>query len=155
MSDIDNIADSIDDFDEYGDDEENSINCIIDGAEDIGISLTQKQVIEILEQVGLDAADISMNQPVYDGESCKHGRYILYKGFRSESDEDRKVSGWVSDDPEFAIKFGNVKKRTINFNGEIINKWSVVHDWDGYPQLIPPGPRLRFCYNGAYLLLDK
>jgi hypothetical protein len=111
----------------------NAILHIIDGAEEVGIKLTENDVMLALTQTGLDADEVSLNQPVVDGIAVDPGNYTVYKGGSDEA------LGWVSDDHSLAAQYGNVSVRVFENTGQKIEEWSVVHDWDGYPQLVPPG----------------
>jgi len=129
--------------------EADHINNIIDYAEQLGLHFSEDEIREALRQVGLDAEDISNNQAITDGEPMPPGQYKMYKGLK---DGDGDPKGWVTDDAELAKGHGRVVEIDINYNGETI-EWSTVSDWDGYPQLVPPGPRLRKVYEDGYLWL--
>jgi hypothetical protein len=120
---------------------------IIEGAAELGIKLTKNQVLQILRDVNLEADEVSSNQAVIDGYPVQPGQYQFYKG-GGESEY-----GWVSDNNDLAKQHGNVRVINITYNGETTDKWNVVHDWDGYPQLVPPGALLRKVYDGGYIWL--
>ena len=125
----------------------NALLHIIEGAEEVGIKLTENDVMLALAQTGLNADEVSLNQPVVDGIAVDPGNYTVYKG---GSD---KVLGWVSDDQSLAAQHGDVSARTFENTGQKIKEWSVVHDWDGYPQLVPPGEVFRKVYEHGFMLL--
>lgn len=132
---------------DMGDDEYDPIIGIIEGAAEVGVQLTREEVMEALDQLELEPDEVSCNQPVITGRDAETGVYDLYKG------GGREVKGWVTTDPNFAATYGNVKKRRVNYKGQITQRWSAVGDWDGNIQLVPPGPRLRLVYDKAYLLV--
>lgn len=130
------------------DGEFDAIMYIIDEAASIGIILSKQDVINALKQVDLEPEEVSLNQPVVSGIPMPIGRYVLYKG-GSET-----VIGWVTDDLKLASEYGKVLSRTINYTGQTIESWSVVNDWDGNLQLVPPGQIFRKVYDHGYLLLE-
>jgi len=145
MNEIDEILSEMDDT--FDPDECDYITAIIEGGEEVNVYLTHDQVILVLKELKLEPEDISLNQPIITGTSAIHGTYLLYKG------GNKPVKGWVTDNYEFATKYGKVKTRQIIYKGQTTNKWSVVGDWDGSLQLVPPGPCLRLIYDNAFLLL--
>lgn len=124
---------------------------IIDGAEELGIELTEADVKRALQDTGLDAEDVSLNQPVIPaGESLPPGVYTFYKG--GEITPDAPL-GFVTDDPEYAKNWGEVHEVTVKCTGETISKWNFVHDWDGNLQLVMPGAICSKFNKDSYLIL--
>lgn len=138
-----------DDLGNDGDDEFDVIMYIIDEAASIGIILSKQDVLKALEQTGLEPEEVSLNQPVVDGAPMPIGKYVLYKG-GSET-----VIGWVTDDQELASEYGKTISKVVDYTGQTIENWSVVNDWDGKLQLVPPGPIFRKVYDHGYLLLQQ
>ena len=134
-----------------GEEEYDPVDMIIDGASELGVSLTSEEVAEGLEQAGLEAEDVSSNQPVLPnpGPSLPPGTYTFYKG----GDVDPGQPGFVTDDPEHAANWGPVHEVVVRCTGASRSTWTYVHDWDGLPQLVMPGPECSKATDEAWLIL--
>jgi hypothetical protein len=124
---------------------------IIDGASELGITLTKENVEQALKDTGLSADEISLNQPVFPtGKPLEPGVYTFYKG-----GEIGEQLGFVSDDKKHAENWGLTTEITVECTGKFNDKWSYVHDWDGHPQLVPPGPECSKVNPGDFLILKN
>ena len=140
------------DEDEWDDEEEDwdPVDGIVEGAAELGIELTADQVLEALEQTGLDAEDVSLNQPVLPpGKPLESGIHTFYKG----GDIDSNQPGFVTDDAEHAAEYGDVHEIVVECDGSSRSGWTYVHDWDGMPQLVPPGPACSKVTDDGWLIL--
>lgn len=146
------VADLDEDWEDDEDEEEyDPVAMIIDGAAELNVALTPDEVYVALKDTGLDADEVSMNQPVLPNSapSLAPGTYTFYKG----GDVDPDQPGFVTDDPEHASNWGPVHEVVVKCTGASIRSWTYVHDWDGNPQLVRPGPECSKVTDDAWLIL--
>lgn len=133
-----------------GDEVFDPIISIIEGASELGLSLNRQDIIKALKDTGLEADDISLNQPIIPaGVSLSPGVYVFYKG----GETNPKIPGFVTDDPEHAATYGLVHEVTVECTGNNRSAWSFVHDWDGHQQLVPPGPECSKVNDDSWLII--
>jgi hypothetical protein len=151
--DLHKIASRISDELDLEDEEWDPMAGIIDGAEELNIKLTETDVRKALQDTGLDAEDISLNQPVIPtGKPLPPGIYTFYKGGEITPGG---FLGFVTDDPEYAKNWGEVHEVTVECTGETTSKWNYVHDWDGNPQLVMPGAVCSKFNEDSWLILKS
>jgi hypothetical protein len=133
------------------DDEYDPVAMIVDGAFELGVTLTPEEVVAALKEVGLEADEVLTNQPVLPnpGPSLAPGTYVFYKG----GDVDPDQPGFVTDDPGHASNWGFVHEVVVECTGASRSAWTFVHDWDGFLQLVMPGPECSKATDEAWLIL--
>jgi len=143
----------IDEFEGLGDEEGeyDPVAMIVDGASELGVELTSEDVERALRESGLEADDVSGNQPVLPnpGPGLDPGTYTFYKG----GEVDPGQPGFVTDDPDHAANWGPVHEVVVECTGASRGAWTYVHDWDGDPQLVMPGPECSKATDEAWLIL--